>query len=106
MFMKLSLMCPKVGYSVKNCKGPECALYGLSHHILLHNEDLMQKHRNYSGNRGNQFCTCSSTSLVCKCNKNTGQSNNGQSETEDLLTQEENRQVILATASVQVKNRN
>ena len=42
----LCLLCLRSGHSVKICKVARCRLCELPHHVLLHNEDLVQKHKN------------------------------------------------------------
>ena len=42
----LCLLCLRSGHSVKNCNVGRCRLCDFPHNVLLHNEELVSKHKN------------------------------------------------------------
>ena len=122
----LCLLCLRSGHSEKICKVDRCRLCELPDHVLLHNEDLVQKHKNSqwyqnTNNRNverdsmtvavesnaseSNYC-CASTSYGCSNpvtsnkEKNSEENHNATS----MCTSTQDNFVVLATAVVHIKD--
>ena len=109
----LCLICFVPGHSVKNCKNSRCRICQLPHHVLLHNEELVQKNLARNSNKSsdkNQYrshCCCQSTSAGCSNHSSSRneESSSNENNVSSLSVVSDNKQVVLATAIVELQDK-